>query len=48
MLEWSVAALQALDAVRRIVVALPPETGALPLPDGVVAVAGGETRSASE
>ena len=25
MLEWSVAALQALDAVRRIVVALPPD-----------------------
>src|SRR6478736_8474696 len=25
MLQWSVAALQALDAVRRIVVALPPE-----------------------
>lgn len=47
MLEWSVAALQGLDDVRRIVVALPPEIGSLPLPDGVVAVAGGATRSAS-
>jgi 2-C-methyl-D-erythritol 4-phosphate cytidylyltransferase len=46
MLEWSIAALQGLDAVRRIVVALPPgETDAFG--DGVVAVAGGTTRSAS-
>ena len=47
MLEWSIAALQALDAVRRIVVALPPETYSVPVPDGVVTVAGGATRSAS-
>jgi len=48
MLEWSIAALQALDAVRRIVVAVPPETEfSLPLPDGVVTVPGGETRSHS-
>ena len=40
MLEWSVAALKALDAVRRVVVALPPQMGSVPLPDGVVAVAG--------
>jgi 2-C-methyl-D-erythritol 4-phosphate cytidylyltransferase len=48
MLEWSIAALQTLDAVRRIVVALPPETEfSVPVPDGVVSVAGGATRSHS-
>ncbi|MGZ4194900.1 MAG: IspD/TarI family cytidylyltransferase, partial [Solirubrobacteraceae bacterium] len=47
MLEWSVAALQSLDAVRRIVVALPPEETSVAVPDGVVAVAGGATRSVS-
>ena len=49
MLEWSIAALQRLDAVRRIVVALPPETESaqVPVPDGVVTVPGGVTRSQS-
>jgi 2-C-methyl-D-erythritol 4-phosphate cytidylyltransferase len=47
MLEWSIAALQALDAVPRIVVALPPGETAVPVPEGVVTVAGGATRSAS-
>ena len=47
MLEWSIAALQALDAVRRIVVALPPDSVTVSVPDGVVTVAGGATRSAS-
>jgi 2-C-methyl-D-erythritol 4-phosphate cytidylyltransferase len=47
MLEWSIAALQSLDAVRRIVVALPPGAEAVPVPDGVVTVAGGATRSHS-
>jgi 2-C-methyl-D-erythritol 4-phosphate cytidylyltransferase len=48
MLEWSIAALQQLDAVRRIVVALPPEAeSSVPVPDGVVAVPGGATRSHS-
>lgn len=47
MLLWSVDALRALDAVRRIVVALPPEIEPLPLPDGVLAVLGGATRSHS-
>lgn len=47
MLEWSIAALQALDAVRRIVVALPPGDTAVAVPDGVVTVAGGATRSVS-
>ena len=47
MLEWSIAALQALDAVRRIVVALPPDSVKVAVPEGVVAVAGGVTRSAS-
>jgi len=47
MLEWSIAALQALDAVRRIVVALPPDSVTISVPEGVVTVAGGATRSAS-
>ena len=47
MLEWSIAALQSLDAVRRIVVALPAENTAVAVPDGVVTVAGGATRSVS-
>jgi 2-C-methyl-D-erythritol 4-phosphate cytidylyltransferase len=47
MLEWSIAALQALDAVRRIVVALPPGETGVALGEGVVTVAGGATRSAS-
>jgi 2-C-methyl-D-erythritol 4-phosphate cytidylyltransferase len=47
MLEWSIAALQALDAVRRVVVALPPGETAVPVPEGVVTVVGGATRSAS-
>ncbi len=46
MLEWSVAALRAVPAVERIVVALPPEElGAAPA--GTVAVAGGAVRSQS-
>jgi 2-C-methyl-D-erythritol 4-phosphate cytidylyltransferase len=47
MLQWSIAALQALDAVRRIVVALPAGETAVAVPEEVVTVAGGETRSAS-
>ncbi|MGH2863445.1 MAG: 2-C-methyl-D-erythritol 4-phosphate cytidylyltransferase [Solirubrobacteraceae bacterium] len=46
MLEWSVAALREVDAVRLIVVALPPDRLDA-APDGVVAIAGGETRSES-
>lgn len=46
MLEWSVAALAAVEAVDRIVVALPPERLDA-APAGVVAVAGGATRSES-
>ncbi len=46
MLEWSVDALRRVDAVQRIVVALPPEhLDAAPF--GTVAVAGGEFRSQS-
>jgi 2-C-methyl-D-erythritol 4-phosphate cytidylyltransferase len=46
MLEWSVAALRSVAAVRTIVVALPAE--ALDeAPEGTVAVAGGEQRSHS-
>jgi len=44
MLDWSLAALRAVDAVSEIVVALPP---GVPAPDGCVGVAGGEVRSAS-
>jgi len=46
MLEWSVAALREVEAVNAIVVALPPDRLDA-APDGVIAVAGGETRSAS-
>ena len=46
MLEWSVAALRQVDAVQRIVVALPPEALAQ-APADTVAVVGGETRSES-
>jgi 2-C-methyl-D-erythritol 4-phosphate cytidylyltransferase len=46
MLEWSVEALRAVGAVRRIVVALP--AGELDAaPEGTVAVVGGEVRSQS-
>jgi 2-C-methyl-D-erythritol 4-phosphate cytidylyltransferase len=46
MLEWSVAALRAVGAVQRIVVALPAEElGAAP--EGTVAVVGGAVRSQS-
>jgi 2-C-methyl-D-erythritol 4-phosphate cytidylyltransferase len=46
MLEWSVVALRAVEAVQRIVVALPPE--ALDAaPEGTIAVAGGVQRSHS-
>jgi 2-C-methyl-D-erythritol 4-phosphate cytidylyltransferase len=44
MLEWSVDALRAVVAVRRIVVALPPGVDA---PAGTVGVAGGAERSHS-
>ena len=46
MLEWSVDALRAVEAVDRIVVALPAEELAA-APEGTVAVAGGEFRSQS-
>ncbi len=46
MLEWSVAALRQVNAVQRIVVALPPEALAQ-APADTVAVVGGETRSES-
>ncbi len=46
MLEWSVEALRAVGAVRRIVVALP--AGELDAaPEGTIAVVGGEVRSQS-
>lgn len=46
MLDWSVETLRAVDAVERIVVALPPD--ALDAaPPGTVAVAGGAARSQS-
>jgi 2-C-methyl-D-erythritol 4-phosphate cytidylyltransferase len=44
MLEWSIAALRAVPAIERIVVALPAGVQA---PAGCVAVPGGEVRSAS-
>jgi 2-C-methyl-D-erythritol 4-phosphate cytidylyltransferase len=44
MLEWSIAALAAVDEVERIVVALPPGVHA---PTGTIGVAGGEERSHS-
>src|SRR5206468_1328557 len=48
MLSWSVSAMRAVPAVKRIVVALPPEeVGAAVVPTGVVAVAGGAARSES-
>ncbi len=46
MLEWSVAALRAVDAVQRIVVAL-PEEALHAAPAGTVAVPGGAQRSHS-
>jgi 2-C-methyl-D-erythritol 4-phosphate cytidylyltransferase len=47
MVEWSLRALHAVAAVQRIVIALPPGTVLQTAPDGVVTVAGGETRSHS-
>jgi 2-C-methyl-D-erythritol 4-phosphate cytidylyltransferase len=48
MWEWSVAALGACPEVSAIVLALPAEhVGACHLPPGVIAVAGGASRSAS-
>jgi len=44
LLDWSLAALRAVPAVERIVVALPPGAAA---PEGTVGVAGGEERSHS-
>jgi 2-C-methyl-D-erythritol 4-phosphate cytidylyltransferase len=46
MLEWSVAALQAVPAVTQIIVALPPDELAA-APKGTVAVPGGHQRSHS-
>jgi 2-C-methyl-D-erythritol 4-phosphate cytidylyltransferase len=46
MLDWSVAALRAVPAVRQIVVALPADQLAA-APEGTVAVAGGAARSQS-
>jgi 2-C-methyl-D-erythritol 4-phosphate cytidylyltransferase len=45
MLEWSIDALQAVESVERIVVALPPGVSAAL--DRAISVAGGETRSHS-
>jgi 2-C-methyl-D-erythritol 4-phosphate cytidylyltransferase len=48
MLDWSIAALGAVDGVRRVVVALPaPDVDSVALPAGAVAVAGGAVRSES-
>jgi 2-C-methyl-D-erythritol 4-phosphate cytidylyltransferase len=44
MLEWSLAALRAVDEVEQIVVALPAGASA---PDGTIGVPGGEHRSQS-
>ena len=44
MLEWSIAALSAVDEIERIVVALPPGVHA---PPGTIGVPGGEQRSHS-
>src|SRR3954469_4543294 len=44
MLEWSVAALSAVDEIDRIVVALPPGVHA---PAGTIGVPGGEQRAHS-
>jgi len=44
MLQWSIEALQGVDAIERIVVALPPGVHA---PVGTTGVPGGEVRSAS-
>ena len=46
MLEWSVAALQAVPAVEEIIIALPADV-LDEAPEGTVAVAGGEQRSHS-
>ncbi len=46
MVDWSVAALRAVDLVEQIVVALPPEHLDA-APEGTTAVAGGEVRSQS-
>src|SRR5579875_3164664 len=46
MVEWSVAAIRALEAVERIVVALPAEALEA-VPEGALAVAGGAARSQS-
>src|SRR5438045_2829112 len=46
LLQWSVDALQAVDAVERIVVALPADQLDA-APDGTIAVAGGAVRSES-
>jgi 2-C-methyl-D-erythritol 4-phosphate cytidylyltransferase len=44
LLEWSIEALQAVEGIETIVVALPPDT---PAPRGVTAVEGGAVRSDS-
>ncbi len=47
MLEWSVDALRAVEAVDAIVVALPADWDAASVPPGTVGVPGGEFRSQS-
>lgn len=44
LVQWSIAALREVDAIERIVIALPAGT---PAPAGVIAVEGGAVRSAS-
>jgi 2-C-methyl-D-erythritol 4-phosphate cytidylyltransferase len=44
MVHWSIAALREVDAIQRIVVALPPDVDA---PSGTIGVPGGEQRSHS-
>jgi 2-C-methyl-D-erythritol 4-phosphate cytidylyltransferase len=44
MVHWSIAALREVDAIERIVVALPPDVDA---PPGTIGVPGGEQRSHS-
>ena len=48
MVEWSLRALREVPAVKRTVIALPPESAFVPAQaDGVVCVAGGAARSQS-
>lgn len=47
LLEWSLEALQAVPAIQRIVVALPPDVELASMGDSVIQVPGGSTRSHS-